>query len=89
MEILLAILGVGRLVSLGGSGGSGGGFESEKPDLTDRGSPGPDLLTGTVFDDVIFGLAGNDTIRGDIGNDFLDGTGDDDAESLEGWEGAV
>jgi Ca2+-binding RTX toxin-like protein len=47
------------------------------------------LLTGTVFDDVIFGRAGNDTIRGDIGNDFLDGTGDDDAESLEGWEGAV
>jgi Ca2+-binding RTX toxin-like protein len=46
-------------------------------------------LTGTVFDVVIFGRAGNDTISGDIGNDFLDGNGDDDAESLEGWEGAV
>ena len=54
-----------------------------------EGAPGPDLLTRTVFDDVIFGRAGNDTISGDIGNDFLDGNGDDDPESREGWESVV
>jgi len=40
MEILLAIFGVGLLVSLGGRGGSGSGFESEKPALTDGGYAG-------------------------------------------------
>jgi len=48
MEILLAIFGVGLLASLVG-GGSGGGLESEEPDLTDEGTSGPDILTGTTF----------------------------------------
>ncbi|NNJ69587.1 MAG: hypothetical protein HKP54_16290 [Boseongicola sp.] len=78
MEILLAIFGVGLLASLVGGGGSSGGLETDEPDLTDEGTPGPDILVGTPFDDVIFGRAGNDVINGDIGNDYLDGNADDD-----------
>ena len=78
MEILLAIFGVGLLASLVGGGGSDGGLENEEPDLTDEGTPGPDVLLGTPLDDVIFGRGGNDTISGGIGNDYLDGNADDD-----------
>lgn len=78
MEILLAILGVGLLASLVGGGGSGSALETDEPDLTEEGTPGPDILVGTPFDDVIFGRAGNDVINGDIGNDYLDGNADDD-----------
>ena len=78
MEILLAIFGVGLLASLVGGGSSGGGLQSEEPDLTDEGTPGPDTLPGTFLDDVIFGRAGDDLINGDIGNDFLDGNADND-----------
>lgn len=42
------------------------------------GTPGPDLLNGTLLNDTILGLGGNDTINGFAGNDSLDGgTGDD------------
>ena len=79
MEILLAIFGVGLLASLVGTGSSGGdSLENEEPNLTDEGTPGPDILTGTFFDDVIFGRAGDDIITGGIGNDTLDGNGDND-----------
>ncbi|KGF80445.1 hypothetical protein IA69_18935, partial [Massilia sp. JS1662] len=43
-----------------------------------RGTPGPDPLTGTALDDLIYGLDGNDTVYGGAGNDSIEGNGDND-----------
>jgi hypothetical protein len=51
----------------------------------DKGTPGNDTLTGTSFDDHLFGLAGNDTLRGLGGDDVLEGGPGNDL--LEGGDG--
>jgi hypothetical protein len=60
----------------------------------DKGTPGNDTLTGTPFDDHLFGLAGNDTLRGLGGDDVLDGGpgndvlgGGDGHDTLKGQAG--
>ena len=37
------------------------------------GTPGPDTILGTVFNELYLGLAGNDTLKGSAGFDILDG----------------
>ncbi len=37
------------------------------------GTPGSDVITGTIFDEIYLGLAGNDTLKGSAGFDTLDG----------------
>ena len=37
------------------------------------GTPGSDVITGTIFDEIYLGLAGNDRLRGSAGFDTLDG----------------
>lgn len=83
MESIFLLLGAAFAVALGGfgGGGSGGGGSSSQnnaPDPTQEGDDDPNALTGTNFDDVIFGREGDDTIDGGIGNDYLDGNADND-----------
>ena len=37
------------------------------------GTPGSDVISGTIFDEIYLGLAGNDTLKGSAGFDTLDG----------------
>jgi Ca2+-binding RTX toxin-like protein len=49
------------------------------------GTPRPDRLNGTRFDDDIFGFAGNDTVRAGSGDDYVEG--DDGNDLLYGEAG--
>ena len=42
------------------------------------GTPRPDRLNGTVYNDDIFGFAGNDTIRAGSGKDYVEGNDGND-----------
>ncbi len=59
-----------------------------------NGSPGPNLLIGTIFNDRINGGAGDDTINGNEGNDLIEGnlgsdilSGNDGNDTLNGGNG--
>ena len=81
------------------SGGEADIFNQGTMDLWDieclRGSNGPDVLSGNLFSNIIWGLGGGDTINGLAGNDSLYGqdgddtlNGDDDNDLLAGGDGA-
>lgn len=54
------------------------------------GSPGPDILTGAIDANQLYGFAGGDTIAGAAGDDLLDGgPGSDDLDGGDGSDDCV
>lgn len=48
-------------------------YDSQLQGFTKPGTPGDDVLNGSIYDDRLYGLDGNDTLIGNAGADLLDG----------------
>ena len=73
-----------HFIEVGGAGGPGG-YALRVSGPRTEGHDGPDLLEGTILNNLIYGFDGNDTLRGNGGDDTL--VGGDDADVLSGGAG--